>query len=692
MDKKSAKNRIEKLKSEIEHHRYLYHVLDKQEISEGALDSLKNELFKLEQSFPEFISSDSPTQRVGGKAVAGFKKHQHGNMMFSLYDAFSEDDMQDWQKRMQNILDKEGVSKKLDYFCELKLDGLAISLIYEKGVLKIGATRGDGKVGEDVTANVKTIASIPLSLRRLSLSELRDMDLNLSAVNNIFQGRFEVRGEAVISKTNFKSLNEYNKKNNLPLMANPRNAVAGSIRQLDPQIVAQRKIDFYAYSIETNLGAKKRSDLHKLASYLGFKTVKFNNTAENLNKVFAFHKKWEEDRDKLPFLVDGVVVKVDNMDLWPVLGLVGKGPRYMMAYKFAAEQATTKVIDIVWQVGRTGVLTPAAILEPVSVGGATISRSTLHNMDEIKRLELRLGDTVIIERSGDVIPKIVKVLDNLRNGSERQVSVPKKCPNCQSEIVKVEGEVAYKCVNPDCYAATLRRLIHFTSKGALDIEGLGKKVVEQLYKNGLVKDVADYYRLKKSDLLSLERFADKSAENLIFAIENKKNIRLDKFLFALGIHYLGAESAYALAIYINKNLDSKNPYDLVDFFNNLSLEDLQSIDDFGPVLVNSLKKWFSDSKNKQLLNKLQKIGFRFDEVELNENQSLLGKKIVLTGTLNSLTRQEAIDKIKRLGGSTSSVVSKNTDLVLVGDNPGSKFDKAKDLGIKIISESDFIKI
>ena len=690
MSAQNAKQRIEALRKEIEHHRYLYHVLDKFEISDGALDSLKNELFKLEQEFPEYLAPNSPTQRVGGKPLDKFEKFRHSSQMISLFDAFSEEDIKAWEKRMFNYA---GQLPKLDYFCELKLDGLAINLLYKKSELVIGATRGDGKVGEDVTQNIKTIESIPLILRQPTSKDLEKLGLNQKEIKKLYSlienGNLEVRGEAIMTKDVFIRLNKKYTKEGKAQLSNTRNATAGSIRQLDSKIAAERNLDFYAYSINTDLNLQTKEQESRLAELLGFKVVKYNKYCKNLEEVFRFHHLWEEKKDKLPFGIDGVVVKVNELSLWDVLGIVGKGPRYMMAYKFAAQQATTKLLNVVWQVGRTGILTPKAILEPVPVAGATISNATLHNMDEIERLGLKIGDTVIIERAGDVIPKIVKVLSNLRTGQEKEIIVPKKCPMCEGKIERIKDEVAYRCVNSDCYAVNLRKIIHFASKNALDIEGLGEKVVKQLVDQGLVLDISDLYKLQKQDLLPLERFASKSADNLIKAISDKKEIFLSKFIYALGIKHIGQESAVVLAK--NINLSSNKISDFIKSFQRFSLPDLEKIDDIGPIVAQSVIDWFLDKHNLHVLQNLEKLGVKLKKDRFGNNV-LNGKTFVLTGTLDSLTRDQAKDKIRELGGNVSSAVSKLTDFVVAGEEPGSKLQKAQELGVRIIKESEFIKL
>ncbi len=705
MDKKQAKERIEKLKKEINHHRYLYHVLDRQEISEGALDSLKNELFKLEQEFPELTTSDSPTQRVAGKPLEKFKKVEHSSPMLSLFDAFSPEDMRDWEERTRKLLapspspsrEREG-----GYYAELKMDGLAMSLIYEKGFFKIGATRGDGRVGENVTQNLKTIEAIPLKLRIPAEAELKKIGLNQAQTREIIDaaenGRIEVRGEAIMHLKTFNDLNKKYKKESKSLLANPRNAAAGSIRQLDPKITAERKLDFHVYALVTDLSLTKHEEEHEVTKLLGFKILKQNKFCKNLDEVIKFHDYWEGHRDQVPFECDGIVVVVNDLKLWPRLGIVGKGPRYMMAYKFSAEQATTKVEDVVWQVGRTGILTPTAVLTPVRVGGVTVSHATLHNMDEIQRLELKIGDTVILERAGDVIPKVVQVLPKLRTGKEKEIHVPKKCPMCEGEVVRVPGEVAYRCPNENCYAVNLRRLMHWTSRGAMDVEGLGPKIIEQLVKVGLVSDISDFYKITEGDLKSLERFAEKSSENLVNAVQSKKEADLARFLFGLGIRHVGEETAGDLAELLSAKLPKKNIveiHDLIKVVKDMHKEDWEEIADVGPIMARSISEWFHDSHNLKLLGKLEKNGVKLaikQESKKTKKQALSGKIFVLTGSLEGLTREEVKAKIRELGGDVSSSVSKNTDYVVAGSEPGSKYDKAKKLGVKIIGEKEFLEM
>jgi DNA ligase (NAD+) len=705
MNKQEAKTRIEKLKAEINHYRYLLHVLDKEEISESALDSLKNELFKLEMQFPDLISPDSPTQRIGGKALDKFKKVEHKSKMISLFDAFSKEDMRDWEKRALKILFLKHKKLQGGYFCELKLDGLAMSLRYDQGIFMEGATRGDGKIGEDVTSNLKTIESIPLQLHLPSLEEFRENDIQDKKANLIIKsiksGEILVRGEVLMSKKTLENLNEKYKKENKSLLKNVRNGAAGSMRQLDPKLSAERKLDFYAYVLASDFGLKSQEENMKVLKLLGFRVLKENKLCQKLQDVEEFHDFWEKNRKKLNFEIDGIVVKINNLNLWPVLGIVGKGPRYMMAYKFSAEQVATKIKEVHWQVGRTGVLTPIAVMDEVSVGGVNVRHATLHNMDEIERLGIKINDTVIIERAGDVIPKVVQVLTKMREGHEKKIKVPEKCPICDSEVHKVPGEVAYKCINKNCYAVNLRRLSHWSSKGALDIEGLGPKVVEQLMKKGLVNDISDFYSLSEGDLKPLERFADKSAENLVKAINAKKEIDLAKFIYGLGIHHVGEETAIQIADFgfqISGSTSGRGGFkngikDFIEVFQNVKLGEWENQEDVGPIMAKSLYDWIRDEKNLQILKNLEKNGVSIKTRKIKaKNSNLKEKTFVLTGTLDSLTRDEAKAKIRELGAKIASTVSKKTDFVVAGENPGSKLEKAQELGIKVLNESDFVKM
>jgi DNA ligase (NAD+) len=723
MDKQTAQKRIEKLREEINYHRYLYHVEDRQEISEGALDSLKNELFRLEKEFPDLITLDSPTQRVGGIPLDKFVKVEHAAPMLSIFDAFNFQDLQDWEERNQNILKKAytvfagKTADTIEYFCELKMDGLAASLLYDQGEYIRGATRGDGRVGEDITQNIKTIDAVPLILRHPQAVELKAIGLEpqeIKALADILaNGRIEARGEMIMTKKVFVELNEKYARENKPLLANPRNGAAGSIRQLDSAVTAGRKLDFYVYSLildgAEKLFFKTHEQTIQLAKLLGFKTLQQNKLCRGLSEVEKLHIYWDKHRSNLPFDCDGLVVKVNDLVLWNILGIVGKAPRYMLAYKFAAEQVTTKVLDVVWQVGRTGILTPTAVLEPAQVGGVVVSHATLHNQDEIRRLGLKINDTIILERAGDVIPKVIKVMEKLRNGEEKNIPAPQKCPICASPVEKIAGEVAYRCANKDCYAVNLRKLEHWASKGALDIDGLGEKIIEQLVNAGLVGDIGDLYSLEKGDLLVLERFAEKSADNLIAALSTKKEIPLEKFIYGIGIRHVGEETAIILArqfiqnsrflfgkLGVGKMKDSRLSIEnLMDYYRNIIIEELRKIADFGPVVAKSIYDWFHDKRNLELLKKLADNGVTLKITARQGNQAerkLSGRTFVLTGSLSGLTRDEAKVKIRELGGDISSSISKKTNYLIAGIDPGSKLDKAEKLGIKVLSEKDFLDL
>jgi len=678
MIKKEARQRIEKLKKLIEHHRYLYHVLDRQEISEAALDSLKKELFNLEQEFPELITSDSPTQRIGGKPLEKFKKVRHSQPMLSFNDAFSKEDMEDWLERISKLLIPEE-RKKIDFFCELKIDGLAIELIYEKGIFKIGSTRGNGILGEDITQNLKTIEAIPLRLREKEDLTEKSKKIDL----NRLQATIITRGEVFISKKEFEKLNKEQGKKGLAKYANPRNVAAGSIRQLNPKITAKRRLDSYAYDLISDLGQKTHQEEHEILKTLGLKTNPYNKFCKNLAEVFEFHKSWQQKRERLPYEIDGIVVIVNSNKIFGKLGVVGKAPRGAIAFKFALKQATTIVEDIKIQVGRTGALTPVAYLNPVQVGGVTISRATLHNENEIKRLDVKIGDTVIVGRAGDVIPDIIKVLPELRTGKEKTFKMPKFCPICGSKIIKLEREVLARCPNTRCFAKQRRYFHHFVSKGAFNVIGLGPKIIDKLIEEGLVSDPADIFQLKEGDIIPLERFAEKSAKNLIESIQSRKKITLARFIYALGIRNVGEETA----------LDLAEIFGSLEKIKKASLEDLQKIRDIGPVVAKSIYEWFQQKRNTELLDKLRKFGVEIESLKIKaKSLKLKGLTFVLTGSLEIMAREEAKERIRELGGEISESVSKKTNYVIVGKEPGSKFNIAKKLKVKTIEEREFLNM
>jgi len=685
MTKQEAKDRIAKLAKLINHYRYAYHVLDRQEISDEALDSLKKELFDLETRYPEFITPDSPTQRVAGKPLGKFIKYEHKAPMLSFNDAFTTQDMNDWLERAQKLLSENEISR-LDFFCEPKLDGLAIELVYSEGVLEVGATRGDGRVGENVTQNLKTIEAIPLSLRAADeiIKDLRRSGLKAmaDAADENDLGEVIVRGEVIINKREFDRINKRQAEAGLPQFANPRNLAAGSIRQLDPKITAKRHLDSNCYSLASDYGQKTHSEEHEFLEVAGFKTNnKFSKYCKTLKDVFEFHEYWYKNREKLPYEIDGIVVTINDNAIFKKLGVVGKAPRGAIAYKFPLKQTTTIVEDILVQVGRTGALTPVAVLAPAEVGGVMISRATLHNEDEIRRLGLKIGDTVVVGRAGDVIPDILKVLPELRTGKEREFKMPRTCPICGGKVVKKEGEVVWRCANLDCFAVQERSLGHFVSRAAFNIDGLGPKIINHLLDVGLIRDAADVFALKEGDLIPLERFAEKSAKNLIEAIQERKRITLPRFIYALGIRNVGEETARALS----------NNFENFKKIASRSLEELQGVADVGPVVAESIYDWFSKPKNIKLIEKLFAAGVVIEPYQ--KTVGLLdGKNFVVTGTLESMSRQEAKDKIRARGGKAVESVSKNTDYLVAGASPGSKLAKAQKLGVKVVGEDDFLKL
>jgi len=669
MIKQQAHQRIKKLRKLINHHRYLYHVLDRQEISDSALDSLKKELFDLEQEFPEFITPDSPTQRIGGKPLEKFKKARHPKPMLSFNDAFSEKDMEDWLERISKLLTRREASE-IGFYCELKIDGLAIELIYQNEILKTGSTRGNGIIGEDITQNLKTIEAIPL---RIATEDKKEPSSFLKGTR--FLSRLVVaRGEVFIPKKEFEKFKK--------TYANPRNLAAGSIRQLNPKITASRHLDSFAYDLMTNSGVKTHEEKHQILKKFGFKTNPYNKYCKDLTEVFKFHKKIQKIRKKIPYEIDGIVVIINSNKIFEKLGVVGKAPRGAIAFKFPGEQTTTVVEDIKVQIGRTGALTPVAYLKPVQVGGVTISRATLHNEDEIKRLGVKIGDTVIVSRAGDVIPDIIKVLLGLRTGKEKEFKMPKLCPVCGSKIIRPKGKAVSRCLNPNCFAQRRECFCHFISKRAFDIKDLGPKIVGQLMEEGLVSDPADLFELKEGDLLSLERFAEKSAENLIKSIQNRKEITLPRFIYALGIRNVGEETA----------LDLAEHFEGLKKLQKASSEGLENIKDIGPVAAKSIYDWFRQKKNIEFLRKLRRV-IRIMNYELRiKNKKLKDLNFVLTGSLETITRDEAKERIRDLGGEISESVSEKTDFIIVGREPGSKYDKAKKLGIKTINEKEFLKM
>jgi len=663
---KKIQERHKKLKDLIDHYRYLYHVKDKEEISAAALDSLKNELVKIEEEYPELVAADSPTQRVAGEPLKEFKKIRHKVAQWSFNDAFDEKDVNDFDERVKRILGK-GINPT--YTCELKIDGLKVILEYERGFLKTAATRGDGKVGEDVTVNVKTIESVPLKLKEGS-----------DAI---------VEGEIWLGKDGLAALNKKRKTEGEPLFANPRNAAAGSIRQLDSKIVAERNLDSFIYDIALLSDGVPDTQFEelKLLQKLGFKVNKHFKLCKNIDEAISFWKQWGSKAPYEDYLIDGVVIKVNERKYQEAIGYTGKAPRFAIAFKFPAEQVTTVVEDITLQIGRTGILTPVAHLKPISVAGSTVSRATLHNEDEIKRLDVRVGDTVILQKAGDVIPDIVSVLKEMRTGKEKEFKFPKKVVACGGDgsIERVSGQVAYRCINKNSFTQQKRKFQYFVSKKAYDIEGLGPQIVDQLMEKNLISSYDDIFTLKRGDLLELEGFAEKSADNLIAEIEKAKQVELSRFLISLSIDGVGEETAYDLAEHFGtlKNIQ------------NTSKEELENIERIGDVVAQSIYNWFKNKDNQKLLNRLLKyVNVKEKEIKKYKRQELLlsGKTFVLTGILRELSRDKAKQKIRTLGGNISSSVSKETDYVVVGENPGSKYGDAQRLGIKILSEKKFIEL
>ncbi len=678
-------SRLKKLKETVEHHRYLYHVLDREEISAEALDSLKDELKKIEDEYPELLTADSPSQRVAGEPSPQFKKVPHRVAQWSFNDAFNEDDIRAFDERVKKNLraelgdsgeiDGAGVSQvSPEYTCELKIDGLKVVLEYERGILKTAATRGDGKIGEDVTANVRTIDSVPLKLTE--------------PVDVI------VEGEVWLSKSQLKKINVEREKSGEPVFANPRNAAAGSIRQLDPKIAAARKLDTFIYDIGLfgrEIPATQFEELD-LIKKLGFKTNKYFHLCKNIDEVVAFWKQWEKKSQGQDYQLDGVVVKVNEKKYQDALGFTGKAPRFAIAFKFAAEQVTTVIEDIRLQIGRTGVLTPVAHLKPVSVAGSVVSRATIHNEDEIKRLDVRVGDTVVLQKAGDVIPDIVKVLTEMRTGKEKPYVFPEFVPECGGDgrIERVPGQVAYRCVNKNSAAQHKRKLYHFVSKHAFDIDHLGPKIIDVLIENSLISDAADIFSLKKGDLLSLPRFAEKSVDNLLESIDQARRVSLPRFLVGLSIPQVGEETAEDIAKHF-KTLEK---------IRESSKEELEALDGVGPIVAEAVYVWFREKNNKKLTDDLLK------EIEIEKmlvvggsgagsagaNALFVDKTFVLTGSLESMSRDEAKKKIKERGGDVTSAVSAKTSFVVAGSEPGSKFEKATELGVTVLSEAEFLRM
>lgn len=676
-----ARKRIGVLRREIEKYRYAYHVLDQSLISDAALDSLKKELEVLERQYPELITPDSPTQRIGGKPLKFFKQVKRRAPMTSLNDAFSEEDVRDWHKRIQKLIPR---GAKVDFYCEHKFDGLAISLEYEKGVFARGSTRGDGKTGEDVTQNLKTIESIPLRLR----------DKNINSYH--LPDRVEVRGEVLLTKQEFQKINQGQIKKGLSPYANPRNIAAGSIRQLDPKITASRHLVFYAYDLIADFSVKTHEEKHVILKSLGFKIHPEDKKANSLEEVFRIHREVYKQRAKLTYEIDGLVVTVNDNGLFEQLGAVGKAPRGALAYKFFPEEATTIIEDIIVQVGRTGVFTPVALLKPVAIRGVKISRSTLHNKEEIKRLGLKIGDTVIVNRAGDVIPQVAKVLPHLRTGKEKTFSLPKNCPICHTPAIEDKGGIIVRCPNKKCPARSQERLYHFISKAGFDMKGLGPKIINRLLDEGLIQDAGDLFDLKEGDIQVLERYGEKSSQNIVKTIKAHKKILFNRFLYSLSILHLGEENALILARYLQQAIKllpgSVSIRALIDFAPKFTREKLSQIKSFGPIISESITSWFQDQVNLDFLKKLGSKGIIIQAVPAQAAGKLQNLTFIFTGALESMSREQAKAEIIKRGGQVVESVSAKTSYLVAGENPGSKYQNAKRLGIKIITEKEFLKM
>jgi DNA ligase (NAD+) len=664
MAAEAIRKRVDKLREEIEYHNYRYYILDQPEITDAEYDRLMKELEKLEEQYPDLRSPNSPTQRVGASPLEEFEIVRHTIPMLSLANAFDENEARDFDKRVKKFL---GTSEEIEYVAEPKFDGLAVELVYERGQFVVGSTRGDGVNGENITQNLRTIKTIPLQLiqKEIAVPE-----------------RLEVRGEVIMQLKRFKELNRKREERGEPPFANPRNASAGSVRQLDPKITAERPLEIYFYALGQVRGwtFKTQWEVLKILPKWGLRTNPHLRQCRNIEEVLDYYREMNEKRETLPYEIDGTVIKVNRFDFQTRLGEIARSPRWALAFKFQPKQETTKIKDIKPQVGRTGALTPVALMEPVRVGGVEVSRATLHNQDEIDRLDVRIGDTVVIQRAGDVIPEVVQVITSKRTGAEKKFKMPSKCPVCGAEVIKEEA--IHRCIGLDCPAQLKGRIRHFASKRAMDIDGLGVKLIDQLVDKGLVKDVADIYYIKKEQLVELERMADKSAQNIIDAIEKSKTKPLSKFLYALGIRNVGETTAEDLASHFSR----------LDKLFDLSEEELMEVEGIGPEVAASVHRFFGDKKNRESIDRLKKAGVKVIETKAKEKGKLAGKTFVFTGTLKNFIRDEARTLVESMGATTASTVSKKVDFVVVGEDPGSKFDKAKELGIKTLTEEEFKKM
>lgn len=659
--------RVKNLKMQIDDLRYKYHVLNDPSVTDAMYQGLINELKKIEDKNPSLKTKDSPTQRVAGTPLDTFKKIKHQIPQWSLMDAFDRKDLQNWEERLLKILEKKIGSrpKDIEYICELKIDGLHIVLTYNKGALITAATRGDGKVGEDVTQNIRTIYSVPLNLKK--------------------PASIVVEGEVWMDSEEFIKINKEREKKSLDIYANPRNFAAGTIRQLDPKIVSERKLSVTAYDISSKHTFSQAEELNELKS-LGFKTDNHWKVCRNTEQIMDFYFDWEKKKHSKEYWIDGVVIKVNQKKYQDLLGYTGKSPRWSIAMKFPAEQGTTIIKDIYVQVGRTGALTPVALMQPVRLAGTTVTHATLHNFDEISRLDVRIGDTVVVEKAGDIIPKIIRVLTKMRTGREKKINEIKNCPICGSVVQRKEildkkkiKSAALFCSNKKCFAKLLKNIIHFVSKKAFNIDGMGKKIVEQLMNEGLIKNTADIFYLSKSDLENLNRFAEKSAENLIISINSAREITLPRLIFSFGIPHVGEESAIALAGHFGR----------LEKIRIAKKEELENVVDVGPRVADSIINYFSDESNKKIIDKI------LENITINSYKKksvgrLNGKSFVFTGTLEKISRDNAKEIVRKNSGKVSSSISSKIDYLVAGKNPGTKYKKAKELGINVIDESEFL--
>lgn len=662
MDKQQAKEQINALRDLLNQYSYEYYVLDNPTVPDSEYDKTLQQLQALEEEFPELITADSPTQRVGDKPLEGFTKVEHAIPMLSLGNAFNEQDLRDFARRAM-----QGTDGPISFVCELKIDGLAVSLRYENGYFVQGSTRGDGTIGEDITSNLRTIKSIPLKIKET--------------------GTIEVRGEAFMPHKSFLALNEKRKKNGEELFANPRNAAAGSLRQLDPKIAASRNLDIFLYGTGEWEGKEITAHSERLTylQELGFKTNPEWKKCSTIEEVLDYVNYWTKERPHLNYEIDGIVIKVDNLDQQDELGYTAKSPRWAIAYKFPAEEVLTTLRDIELSVGRTGVITPTAILDPVKVAGTTVGRASLHNEDLIKEKDIRIGDTVVVKKAGDIIPEVVRVILEKRTGDEKEFTMPTVCPACDSELVRLDEEVALRCINPNCPAQLQEGLIHFVSRDAMNIDGLGEKVISQLFREKLIHTIADVYRLEEAELLKLERMGKKSVANLLAAIDASKQNSLEKLLFGLGIRFIGAKAAKTLAM----------EFGTMEKLQQATYDDLIAIDEIGEKMADSVVQYFSEAEVIELLNELRELGVQMEykgprKAEHHEETLFSGKTVVLTGKLAHYTRTELKEQIEALGGKVTSSVSKKTDLVIAGEDAGSKYDKAVQLGIPIWNEEQVI--